>query len=244
MADLQFVLPHPHGIPAHIRDPRRVDEIAAVAAHEVVGSEQRRQIADGVAPFRHAVRGDVVAAVMPRYLDVLQIAHGDAQVAPFRRHDDEPVVAAAHGKHRPPHLDAEIVIRHGLDDKIEGGDFVPLDGELRHAGDEDEDGVAVPLAQLCRRLHAVHARHHDIHEDDVVFRAVFFQKRKRVFEQGNIERLPFGTAELLQIAREDIGVLLFVLHDGDADHIALPCSISLGRSAASLAGRAPPVFPL
>ena len=106
------------------------------------------------------------------------IVHGDAaerERGVFLRHAAELRIAP------------ELCLDSGEDLKrIEGlrDIIVRADGEtedlvvvLALGGDEDDRDVAL-LAQLCRRRHAVHAGHHDVHEHELYFLALHELERR------------------------------------------------------------------
>ena len=86
--------------------------------------------------------------------DAAQLAGGD-DAERFRP------AAAAVGE-RLLQLDAEQLVLHGLDQKVERVDLVAADGVLSQSGDEDDAHVFVLRAQALCRLQPVHVRHGDI----------------------------------------------------------------------------------
>ena len=105
-----------------------------------------------------------------------------------------------------------------------------MDRELSGGCDEHEDDLLVDLPDRARRGHAIHVRHLDVHEDDVVHRLVVADDRAAVFEVGDVE----GHVVFFAVAGQVIGQQLargcFVLDDGDAHHDpALPDEIADGN---------------
>ena len=109
-------------------------------------------------------------------------------------------------------------VRHGLEHVIQRPHRVPLDGILRHVGDEDEQHIVIQLADALGGLHAVEALHLHIQKDDVEGGTVVFQYFVAVGKAGHLK---FG-AVLAGVTAHIVGQLVayrgFVLDNGNFNH--------------------------
>lgn len=95
---------------------------------------------------------------------------------------------------------------------------VPLHGELRHVGEEDDDHLVVHLADGLGGAHAVHIGHGDIHKDDVVAGSIALGDLRPVGKGGDSKMLPALLGKTLQILCQLPAVVGVILHQRDPDH--------------------------
>ena len=115
-------------------------------------------------------------------------------------------------------LHLKAAVGHGLDDVVKGLDLVPLHSELGHVGHEDQGDLLIHLPQPPGGLHAVHVGQLDIHEHQVVHRAVVFQKVHRLAEVGDGGFHPLAVGKAVHVVLQLSGGLGVVLDDGDTQH--------------------------
>lgn len=142
-------------------------------------------------------------------------AHADHAA---RLGDDDGVHLGADAGERLFHLHFKILIADGLDDIVEGVYRVPLDGELRHVGDEDEQYLFIELAQLFGGGHAVEQRQLDIHEHHVVYRFIAGEKAHGVAVDGAFEGGALFFEKRRHAVAEGLRLGGRIFHDGDLDH--------------------------
>lgn len=193
----------------------------AVAA----GKGCRRQQLFGVrqAPPHADIAVDrVVDEVVANDLYIADV--GDADMVAALGVADVQVAAAAQRNARPDavHHGRKCGVRNGLDQKIERKHLIPLERELLEVGDEHERNLGVECAQPLGRLHAVHVRHFDVHEDDVCIPLVLFKKIQTIAEHRHAERLAALFAITLQISADARRLCRVIFYDRNSDHTLLP----------------------
>ena len=89
---------------------------------------------------------------------------------------------------------------------------------MREVGDKDDGDPGVGLADLLRGGHTVNELHLHIHQDNVIDGAVVVHDGITVVKTGDLKDFPGFFFETLQIGSQDLYIVLFVFHDGNADH--------------------------
>ena len=75
----------------------------------------------------------------------------------------------------PLQLCAEQGVGDGLEEVIQGGYFIAVDGKLGQLGNEYDEYPVIPLPDPLCSGHAVHMGHVDIQKDQIPFRLVGVQ---------------------------------------------------------------------
>lgn len=130
-----------------------------------------------------------------------------------------------HQLDRPVQLDGKGVVGHRLEHEIQRPHRIALNGVLGHIGDEHDDHVLVRLPDTFRRSHAIHPRHLNVQENDVIHRLIILQNLAAVPEGGDRH----GYAPLGPIPGQK-SLKLFqgggvVLHHRHAKHASTPFEI-------------------
>lgn len=149
-------------------------------------------------------------------------------------HDDAVGIVPA-GPDGPIHFAFESLVFHGLHHIIQGVHLIAPGGVLGQVGHEDEDHFLVELPQAFGGGQAVHARHLDVHEDQVVAGLVGIQEVGRPAEMLKAEVHSALGPVPLQAGIQATRVVWLVLHYRHCQHSgSLPVGLDRLRSSACL----------
>lgn len=118
----------------------------------------------------------------------------------------------------PLHLHLKIEVTDGLLDESGRAYIVALNGIIAHSGHKNQQHRGICLPQLLRSLHAVHHRHPDIHEHQIINRFIFLQKCDRLREVREAECLPCFLSIPVKAFRKIFNGLLLIFHNCHIDH--------------------------
>ena len=119
-------------------------------------------------------------------------------------------------------------VGHRLEHIIQRPYRIPLDGILRHIGNEDQHHIRIQRPDAPGRLHPVQMLHLHIQEHDVVHRAVIFQNIHAIGKLRHRKLCAVLPGVPLHIAHQLLTHSGLVLHHCNADHAPhLPFSASL-----------------
>ena len=104
---------------------------------------------------------------MAAHLGEDEVGYGEHARAEPRGEVDVGDLLACEDAHGSVEAHGEALVVDGLHHEVQRVNLVPLHGELREVGHEDEQRFRVALAQEMRSLHAVDAGQPDVHEHEV-----------------------------------------------------------------------------
>lgn len=126
-------------------------------------------------------------------------------------------------------LHGEHVVVHRLQDKVQGPNLVAVDGVLGHLGDKDQHHLLIRLPDASGRLHAVHIRHGDVQQDDVILRPIVLHQVHPAGEAGDLYLHGVGLPILPQKFCQLRAGFRFVLCNSNPQHGIHPLFIQKNR---------------
>lgn len=219
-ADREFVVIHSDGLPRHSRDMIEIYKIALVAPYETFGWQRLFYLLE-LAAYGDFLLCQMKRKIMPHHLHKTNVARVKFTRAVLRSNEDMSVLVSFHIRKRLAQFGGKHRILHWLYDKIERVHRITAHGVLRHVRNEYYRGIFVRFAQFFRSRHAVHMRHFDIQQYEIVLGGIIADKIHAVaerFYETLFARLALETAdEILQTAH----LILVILHD-DYPHNIYP----------------------
>lgn len=167
----------------------------------------------GKLPLVGVVMQDMVLNL--HIVDVPGLQHLDAAC---QRQDDALPLPALRPADGLGQLHGEHVIVHRLQQEVQRVHLVAVDGVLSHLGDEHQHRLLVHLPDAPGRFHAVHIRHGDVQQDDVILRPIVLYQIHSAGEAGDLHLRGVGLPILPQKLRQLRTGFRFVLCNSNPQH--------------------------
>jgi len=98
---------------------------------------------------------------------------------------------------------------------------IPLNSILGQIRDKDNDHGRIHLPDHPRGINPIHQGHIHIHQDDVIFRAVFISNLKSVAKMDSLYLKLFFSSISFQIAADLFKCMKFIFCNGNPDHFEI-----------------------
>ena len=139
----------------------QVQEIALVAAEEVVALQLLLRVLDGPGADILILRG-VVNEAVALALHKGNVLHRQLHSPSFDGDGDIGALPAAHPAQRPAQPLGEGGVAHRLEHVVQRVHLIASDGVLGHVGNKDDDDLRVGAADQLRGGHSIQKAHLDI----------------------------------------------------------------------------------
>lgn len=216
-ADVQGRPGNDHHVLIHLGHIGQVHQAPVAAPAEMVGRQLLLRLlhcpTQGKLPLVGVIVQDMVLNL--HIVDVSGLQHLDAAC---QRQDDALSLPALRPADGLGQLHGEHVVVHRLQQEVQRVHLVAVDGILGHLGDEYQHRLFVHLSDVSGCFHAVHIRHGDVQQDDVILRPIVLYQIHPAGKAGDFHLHGVGLPILPQKLRQLRTGFRFVLCNGDLQH--------------------------